>query len=214
MGGESLITRARNTMVSMMLDQKDFVATHLLFIDADIGFDHSNVERLLMADKDVVCGIYPRKHIHFEKIKEILKDNPDATPEEIEIKALGYNLNFDDTKNLQIVNGYCKVNEAATGMMLVKREVFTKMQKAYPDRKYESDQIVNGQSFKSNNCYDFFPVGPYQTGDQKRYLSEDYYFSRLWQELGGEIWADVSMPLTHFGNRAFTGHVGSLFKPR
>jgi len=36
----------------------------------------------------------------------------------------------------------------------------------------------------------------------------------LWQELGGEIWADVSMPLTHFGNRAFTGHVGSLFKPR
>ena len=104
MGNESLITRARNTMVTMMLDQKDFIATHLLFIDADIGFDHSNVERLLMADKDVVCGIYPRKYIHFEKIKQILQDNPDATPEEIEIKALGYNLNFDDPQNLKIVN--------------------------------------------------------------------------------------------------------------
>jgi hypothetical protein len=34
---------------------------------------------------------------------------------------------------------------------------------------------------------------------------------RLWLECGGDIWADISMPLTHFGNRAFKGHVGSLF---
>jgi hypothetical protein len=67
MGNESLITRARNTIVSMMMDQTDYVATHLLFIDADIGFNAQNVERLLCADKDVVCGIYPRKHIHWEK---------------------------------------------------------------------------------------------------------------------------------------------------
>ena len=35
--------------------------------------------------------------------------------------------------------------------------------------------------------------------------------SRLWtEECGGEIWADLGMPLTHFGNRAFKGHVGTL----
>ena len=56
MGNESLITRARNTIVSMMMDDKDFVATHLLFIDADIGFSWRNIERLLCADKDIVCG--------------------------------------------------------------------------------------------------------------------------------------------------------------
>ena len=97
---------------------------------------------------------------------------------------------------------------------MVKRDVFIRMQEAYPERKYESDQIINGGAFKSDNCYDLFPVGPYETAGQKRYLSEDYYFSRLFQEIGGEIWADVSMPLTHFGNRAFRGHVGSLFKRR
>ena len=43
MGNESLITRARNTIVSMMMDDKDFVATHLLFIDADIGFSWKNI---------------------------------------------------------------------------------------------------------------------------------------------------------------------------
>ena len=73
MGNESLITRARNTIVSMMMDQTDFVGTHLLFIDADIGFQWQNVERLLCADKDIVCGIYPRKHIYFDKIRKMFK---------------------------------------------------------------------------------------------------------------------------------------------
>ena len=210
MGNESLITRARNTIVSMMMDQTDYVATHLLFIDADIGFTWQNVERLLCADKDIACGIYPRKHIYLEKIKKILEENSDASPDDIEARALGYNVNFDDPTNLKGENGFFKVNEAATGMMLVKREVFRKMFKKFPERKYESDQIVNGGAYKSDNCYDLFAVGPYETVGQKRYLSEDYYFSRLWQECGGEIWADLGMPLTHFGNRAFKGHVGTL----
>ena len=96
MGNESLITRARNTIVSMMMDQTDFAATHLLFIDADIGFNWQNIERLICADKDVACGIYPRKHLYIEKIKGILEENPNAQPDEIEARCLGYNVNFDD----------------------------------------------------------------------------------------------------------------------
>ena len=37
LGQESLVTRARNTLVANFLDNKE--ATHLLFIDADIGFE-------------------------------------------------------------------------------------------------------------------------------------------------------------------------------
>ena len=37
LGNESLITRGRNILVSRCLDES--AATHLLFIDADIGFD-------------------------------------------------------------------------------------------------------------------------------------------------------------------------------
>ena len=216
-GNESLITRARNTIVSMMMDQTDYVATHLLFIDSDIGFTSLNIERLICADKDIACGIYPRKHINFNKIKKILQENPNASEDELEAMSLGYNINFDDPTNLTGENGFFKVNEAATGMMLIKREVFRTMMKKFPERKYISDQIVNGKYFRSDNCYDLFAVGPYETKSKdseayKRYLSEDYYFSRLWQECGGEIWADLAMPLTHFGNRAFRGHVGTLVK--
>ena len=215
MGNASLITRARNTIVSMMMDQQDYVATHLLFIDADIGFSAQNIERLLCSEKDVACGVYPRKHIYLEKIKKILEETPNATPDEIEARALGYNINFDNPNDLRGENGFFKVNEAATGMMLVKREVFRTMFKKFPERKYETDQIVNGTHYRSDNCYDLFAVGPYETLGQKRYLSEDYYFSRLWTEhCGGEIWADLAMPLTHFGNRPYKGHVGALVAPK
>ena len=101
---------------------------------------------------------------------------------------------------------FCQPNELSPVVIV--------MMKKFPERKYESDQIINGKSFKSDNCYDLFAVGPYQTAKQKRYLSEDYYFSRLWQECGGEIWADMAMPLTHFGNKAFKGHVGSLLEKK
>ena len=213
MGNESLITRARNTIVSMMFDSKDYVATHLLFVDADIGFNHTNVERLLCSGYDVACGIYPRKHIHFDKAIQAMKKNPDIHPDELHARSLGYNINFDNPTNVRVENGFAKVNEAATGMMLVKREVFRTMMKKFPERKYNSDQIINGKPFRSDNCYDLFAVGVWPDAN-KRYLSEDYYFSRLWQECGGEIWADISLPLKHFGNMAFSGHVGTLFEQR
>ena len=211
MGNESLITRARNTIVSMFLDDQNFVGTHLLFIDADIGFQPANIERLIRADKDIVCGIYPRKCIHWNQVINAVKANPDITQEEVEMKSLGYNLNFEDPKHIQLQNGYCEVMEAATGMMLIKREVFAKMRKAYPERKYNSDQIINGQQWRSDNCYDFFGVGKLPWDKAERYLSEDYYFSRLWSNLGGKIYADVSMPLQHHGGMHFKGHVGTLF---
>ena len=211
MGNESLITRARNTIVSMMMDQKDYVATHLLFIDADIGFQPMNIERLIREDKDIACGIYPRKCIHWDKVISAVKKNPDIDEDEIAYRALGYNLNFENPQSIQLKNGFCEVMEAATGMMLIKRDVFRKMQKAYPERKYKSDQIINGKSFRSDNCYDLFGVGKLSWDEGERYLSEDYYFSRLWSKIGGKIWADVASPLQHHGSMHFNGHVGTLF---
>lgn len=211
MGNESLITRARNTIVSMFLDDTNFVGTHLLFVDADIGFNMENIERLIRADKDIVCGIYPRKCVHWDQVIKAVKSNPDISEEEVAYKALGYNLNFENPQHVKLENGFAQVMEAATGMMLIKRDVFKKMKKAYPERQYKTDQIINGGRFSSNNCYDFFGVGKLPWDKEDRYLSEDYYFSRLWSKIGGKIWADLASPLTHHGNMHFKGHVGALF---
>ena len=88
MGNESLITRARNTIASMFLDDQNFVGTHLLFIDADIGFQPENIERLIRANKDIACGIYPRKCIHWNQVIDAVKKKPDITEEELSLSLI------------------------------------------------------------------------------------------------------------------------------
>jgi hypothetical protein len=210
MGNESLITRARNTLVSQFLDadKKDpDKFTHLMFIDSDIGFGGEAIVRLLESNYDVACGIYPRKSVDWNSVKSYAEKKD---YENLEQKALGYNLNFANPLNIEVKNGFTEVLDAATGFMCIKKEVFYKMIEAYPNLKYTSDQIINGERFSSDNCYALFDC----IIDEKsnRYLSEDYAFCRLWQKIGGKIYADLHSPLTHYGTYAFRGHVWTKFK--
>lgn len=210
MGNESLITRARNTLVSQFLDmdKKDPTRfTHLIFIDSDIGFNGDAVWRLVNSGYDVCAGVYPRKSVDWKSVKAFAEK---GQFEHLEQKALGYNLNFADPLNIKVEKGFTEVLDAATGFMCIKKEVFYKMMEAYPNLKYTSDQIINNERFSSDNCYAFFDC----IIDEKsnRYLSEDYAFCRLWQKTGGKIYADVHSPLTHYGTYAFVGHVWTKFK--
>jgi hypothetical protein len=45
-----------------------------------------------------------------------------------------------------------------------------------------------------------------------RYLSEDYTFCRRWQSLGGKIWIDPTVVLTHHGSYSYQGY--SIFTAR
>ena len=68
---------------------------------------------------------------------------------------------------------------------------------------------MNGKAYSSKNCYAFFDtvIDP----KSKRYLSEDYGFCRLWQKIGGKIYADVVSPLTHYGTYHFRGNISHKF---
>ena len=61
----SLVTRARNTIVAAFLDLP--AETHLMFIDADIGFGVDQVQRMLNFNEDVVAGMYPLKKINYDQ---------------------------------------------------------------------------------------------------------------------------------------------------
>ena len=50
--------------------------------------------------------------------------------------------------------------------------------------------------------------------DTKRYLSEDYAFCRLWQKIGGKVYADIASSLIHSGNYNFRGRVSTQFLPQ
>ena len=209
MGNESLITRGRNTLVAQFMDMcnkhpNDY--THMMFIDSDIAFPPQAIARMIAYDKDIVGGVYPRKSIAWDTLLENVKK---GDFKQIQQKALGYNINFSHPQSIQMEKGFVEVLDTATGFMLIKKQVFYKLQKAYPYLKYTSDQIINGAKFKSDNCYAFFDC----IIDEKsnRYLSEDYAFCRLWQKIGGKIYADLMTPLNHYGTYNFEGNVWSKF---
>ena len=60
-GNESLITRARNTILSRFHAAGSF--THLLFLDGDVGLTAEGLERLLAHDVDVIGAQVPLKAV-------------------------------------------------------------------------------------------------------------------------------------------------------
>jgi hypothetical protein len=114
---EALISRARNTLVAMMLDDEKFNASHLLFIDSDIKFEINNIERLFKINKDIVCGCYAQKQIFWDKVIDTVNNNPEVKNnyQDLISQSLNYNFNLDAEKIPNIVDGYTKVVDAATG---------------------------------------------------------------------------------------------------
>jgi hypothetical protein len=201
---ESLVTRARNVLVAYFL-QSDF--TRLMFIDADIEFQVEDVIKLIAHNKDVAVGAYPKKGVNWQRIRESVKATNDPyTDQQIASFGSDYAINFKfvnrEAKQIAIENGLIRLHDGATGFMMIKREVIDKMIKQYPELKYNND--LNTPPELNPHFYAFFDtmIDP----KDKRYLSEDYTFSRRWQDMGGEIWLDPSISLNHYGSFNFQGN--------
>lgn len=209
---ESLITRARNTIVSNFYRFKDDKGTldYLLFIDSDIQFDADAVTRLIAHDKDVVVAPYPLKMINFNQV-----EYQSLSARDLAMNTTEYviNLKFGSDEERQkgqihLREGLMEVVDGGTGFMLIKRSVIEKMIKHYPELAYKNDahevKLDGTTSFDTvNTNYALFDT-MIDTED-KRYLSEDYAFCRRWQEIGGRVWLDPFITLNHVGNHIFQG---------
>jgi hypothetical protein len=100
MTNESLISRARNTLVAKFLNTPG--STHLMFVDADIGWEPWHLLVLLNADKDVIGGLYPMKTMPVKWVVNGFEGAKEEGP-------------------LQ------EVSKTGTGFMLIKRHVFEKL---------------------------------------------------------------------------------------
>jgi hypothetical protein len=201
-GNESLITRARNYFVSLILANPTY--THLLFIDSDITFDPLSVVRMVQSEKMLVAGAYPKKHIDWNRASDLYKT--EKISENVEPQLYDYAINIvtdASTQTIPIVDGFLKVSYAATGFMLIKREVLEKMVSSFPELKYTNDVTGYFNGSNDNLFYAFFDC--IIDDKSKRYLSEDYAFCQRWLQLGGEIWVDLLCDLSHCGSYNFRG---------
>jgi hypothetical protein len=210
--GDSLISRARNNLIALGMNQKDI--THLLFIDSDIMWKPVEVIKLLLADKFLVGGTYPIKKYFWNKIADNYSTNT-FIRDKIEIKnnnninisnesmiknnLLKYNFNlFSNEFNLD--GNLLKVGHIATGFMMMKRELIDEMIIKFPETKY-SDDIGFLNESENKYAYALFDCGVVNG----HYYSEDWLFCHRWLGIGGDVYLDITINLTHTGSEDFEG---------
>jgi glycosyltransferase involved in cell wall biosynthesis len=196
---ESLITRARNTCADEFLNSTD--ATHLLFIDADIGFNPEDIPKMIDRDVDIVCGLYPKKEINWPRISNAVLNG--VAPQQLAEHAGSVVVNLVKSEATFVNSGdLLEINNGGTGFMLIKREVFQKLSKKVPQYlsdMYTATDIVTEPKY----IKEFFTTSiDKETG---RLMSEDYHFCILARKHGFKVYADPMIDLTHTGTYIFSG---------
>ena len=143
-------------------------------------------------------------------------ENRDLTDNEIKqirAKLMAFVVNLEQGKT-QVRNGLLQVKHLGTGFMMIKRHVLEKMGDALPELKYDDDINILSAS-ENKHLYAFFNTEVHKLTSKRHFLSEDYLFCKRWTDMGGEIFGDVNIPLTHTGTHSFAGHfaVSHNFRP-
>jgi hypothetical protein len=202
MMNESLITRARNNLANDFMDTE---CTHLMFIDADIGFNPQDIVPMIHADKDIICGLYPKKEINWVQVEEAVKAG--VPTEKLKdhtgifvVNAVNYEKEIHGNVSdvMEIANG-------GTGFMLIKREVLIGLADKVPE--YINDMFaVTDDHTKKRVIKEYFATS-IDTTSGNRLLSEDYHFCKIAREAGYKIWAAPWAQLSHTGSYVFSGYL-------
>ncbi len=152
-----------------------------MFVDADIGFEPESIFRLILADKDIVGGLYPKKAL---PIQYVVNKIPGAKQQ----------------------GDLVQVNNLGTGFMMINRNVIETLIAKNPQLHYV-DAI--GLDIKYDP-YKYALFNSEIDPATLEFMSEDYLFCKRWRDNGGEIWADLGIVLNHIGYYVFKGDATQL----
>jgi hypothetical protein len=190
MTNESLISRARNTLTAKFLSNPE--STHLMFIDADIGWEPWHLLVMLNRRVDVIGGLYPMKSLPVKWCVNGIPGQPEGA------------------------DGLVEVTKTGTGFMLIKRDVFEKLDQHPAVRPFNND--IGLDAALNTHMKTYFDTAV----RENRYYSEDWTFCENWRDLGGHIYIDKRVLLRHVGTYVFDGNtqqqlyqdLGAMFAPQ
>ena len=155
--------------------------THLLFVDADIAFSPADIARISSHDEPVVGGMYPLKNTR---------------------PATDWCGNGLDEPAPERADGLRQVKYIGPGFLCIARGVF--------------EQIILQLGDALRYRQDFPPrrveYGFWRDSVRKgRFLTEDWTFCDVWNDLGGKVFMDTHVVLRHAGRAEWplplqTGH--------
>lgn len=174
--GDSLVTRARNSVLHNFFMTE---ATHLMWIDSDIGFNADDVLSLVNSGHDFTCGAYPKKS----------QPQPASGADMQYIVGRSADMAVDE-------NGWESVDVCGTGFMCWTRSTAERLLEAAREHPYKHG------SFDDKFEYRVFhnDISP-----DLVYLSEDYWACVEWRKLGERIWLNPNIKLSHAGIATWRG---------
>ena len=200
LGQDALITRSRNTLVQRF---RRTDATHLLFADADIGFAPEDVFRLLEHGRDVVGGLYPiRASFWDDAARHRVEQGED--PETAAFRYVG------EPSGSPSPNGLVPARYAGTGFLLISRDAIERLIEAHPETRCRHLHVAQagdrGDATTQPDDAELYALFDCLIDPETRaYLSEDYAFCSRWRAIGGTIWLDPTLTLSHHGMGEFRG---------
>ncbi len=173
--GDSLVMRGRHVIMHEFLKSD---ATHLLFWDVDIvPMDPNIVTRMLATGHEIIGGACPFRGETGQVVCNLRQVDKDRKL-----------IDTDDTSSVI-------VNEVGTGFMLIARTAIEALCDAHPELLYFAD--LPGEY--GNPMWALFDTKI----QDKRFLSEDYFFCQLWRELGESVYVFVPFEAEHWGRKGF-----------
>lgn len=164
----SLLVAERNRILQKFWDSD---CTHLLMIDADLGWPAQAVMAMLQINKEFVAGVYPaRGDKNTFLFRPVTESDGRITTE----------------------NHLLKMNYIPAGFMMINRSCLEKMRNHFPELYYEPKikEIGNPDA-----GYCLFNTEVWEG----EFWGEDYVFCRRAREAGVDIWVDPLIQFNHAG---------------
>jgi hypothetical protein len=185
--GQSLITRCRNILVHVFMLSK---ANVLVQWDEDVEcLDPEVLVKMLMTGHPIIGCAYP------------FRDGSGGVVVGPMPKAGGKRNEYE----LDVVDQSASVRDLATGLLMVHRHVLARMMKQHPELLCQ----IDAGDLRGDPHWALFDCGISSegVGHRRRYLSEDWFFSRLARADGYDPRVYVPPILRHWGMAPSHGHI-------
>jgi hypothetical protein len=205
------IDRARNALAAAFL-QSD--ATHLVFIDGDIGFLPEElvdaVARMQADDRLAVLGApCPKRRINWGLVASAAaKGLGEGNPMMLERYSGLFAIDLADPDGQFPLGEPIELLRAGTGLMVIRRDVIEALAARHAELRYMPDQLDRDSGLAADTITALFqPLIDPETG---HLLSDDYAFCHRARAAGYRIWLAPWMRTTHTGPARFAGTLADL----
>ncbi len=197
--GSASVAFIRNLLVHRFLASN---CSHLAFIDSDTAFRAADVMAMVEFNIDVIAAPFVRRELEWDRVKAAVQAMPNIPPWSLSLFASRSNWNrmeADRGDHRVPLDGPLEVAEASTGLMVIARNVFSRMQARYPDLYNILDDETRIPAF-----FDTMTV------DDHKWLSTDFAFCRRWRDMGGKVHMYLGARTGHIGTHCFTADAAAM----